>query len=109
MVFVLEFLGPALPKFRPSLDLSGIWQSLSLATPLIFSGLGLAFGFRTGLFNIGAPGQIIFGALFATAVGIYIPGPWIIIGPLAVVAAAVGGGLWGAIPGWLKARFGSSR
>jgi general nucleoside transport system permease protein len=103
-----SLLGPALPKFRPSLDLSGIWQSLSLATPLIFSGLGLAFGFRTGLFNIGAPGQIIFGALFATAVGVYIPGPWIIIGPLAVVAAAVGGGLWGAIPGWLKARFGSS-
>ncbi len=103
-----SLLGPALPKFRPSLDLSGIWQSLSLATPLIFSGLGLAFGFRTGLFNIGAPGQIVFGALFATAVGVYIPGPWIIIGPLAVVAAAVGGGLWGALPGWLKARFGSS-
>ncbi len=103
-----SLLGPALPKFRPSLDLSGIWQSLSLATPLIFSGLGLAFGFRTGLFNIGAPGQIIFGALFATAVGVYIPGPWIIIGPLAVIAAAVGGGLWGALPGWLKARFGSS-
>jgi general nucleoside transport system permease protein len=103
-----SLLGPALPKFRPSLDLSGIWQSLSLATPLIFSGLGLAFGFRTGLFNIGAPGQIVFGALFATAVGVYIPGPWIVIGPLAVVAAAVGGGFWGAIPGWLKARFGSS-
>jgi general nucleoside transport system permease protein len=103
-----SLLGPALPKFRPSLDLSGIWQSLSLATPLIFSGLGLSFGFRTGLFNIGAPGQIIFGALFATAVGIYVPGPWVIIGPLAVIAAAVGGGLWGAIPGWLKARFGSS-
>lgn len=103
-----SLLGPALPKFRPSLDLSGIWQSLSLATPLIFSGLGLAFGFRTGLFNIGAPGQIIFGALFATAVGIYVPGPWVIIGPLAVIAAAVGGGFWGAIPGWLKARFGSS-
>ncbi len=103
-----SLLGPALPKFRPSLDLSGIWQSLSLATPLIFSGLGLAFGFRTGLFNIGAPGQIVFGALFATAVGVYVPGPWIVIGPLAVVAAAVGGGFWGAIPGWLKARFGSS-
>ena len=103
-----SLLGPALPKFRPSLDLSGIWQSLSLATPLIFSGLGLAFGFRTGLFNIGAPGQIIFGAIFATAVGVYVPGPWIIIGPLAVIAAAVGGGLWGALPGWLKARFGSS-
>jgi simple sugar transport system permease protein len=103
-----SLLGPALPKFRPSLDLSGIWQSLSLATPLIFSGLGLSFGFRTGLFNIGAPGQIVFGALFASAVGVYVPGPWIIIGPLAVIAAAVGGGFWGAIPGWLKARFGSS-
>ncbi len=100
--------GSVLPKFRPTLDFAPVWQSLSLATPLIFTGLGLSFGFRTGLFNIGAPGQVIVGGIFCAAVSIYLPGPWFIISPLAVVAAAVGGGLWGALPGWLKGRFGAS-
>ena len=100
--------GPALPRFRPFLDLAGPWQSLSQATPLIFTGLSLAFGFRSGLFNIGSPGQVVMGGIFAAAVGIYVPGPWPIIAPLTVIGAAVGGGLWGAIPGWLKARFGSN-
>ena len=100
--------GPILPKFRPELDFAPVWQSLSLATPLIFTGLGLAFGFRTGLFNIGAPGQVMMGGIFCAAVGIYLPGPWFIIAPLSVVAAALGGGLWGALPGWLKGRFGAS-
>ncbi|MEY4531084.1 MAG: hypothetical protein RLZZ156_1805 [Deinococcota bacterium] len=100
--------GSILPKFRPTLDFAPVWQSLSLATPLIFTGLGLAFGFRTGLFNIGAPGQVIMGGIFCAAVGIYIPGPWFIVAPLCVVAAALGGGLWGALPGWLKGRFGAS-
>jgi general nucleoside transport system permease protein len=100
--------GPILPKFRPELDFAPVWQSLSLATPLIFTGLGLSFGFRTGLFNIGAPGQVVMGGILCAAVGIYLPGPWFIIAPLCVVAAAVGGGLWGALPGWLKGRFGAS-
>jgi general nucleoside transport system permease protein len=100
--------GSILPKFRPTLDFAPVWQSLSLATPLIFTGLGLAFGFRTGLFNIGAPGQIMMGGIFCAAIGIYVSGPWFIIAPLCVIAAAVGGGLWGALPGWLKGRFGAS-
>ncbi len=100
--------GPLFPKFRPQLDFAPVWQSLSLATPLIFTGLGLAFGFRTGLFNIGAPGQVVMGGIFCAAVGIYVPGPWFIVAPLAVIAAALGGGFWGAIPGWLKGRFGAS-
>jgi general nucleoside transport system permease protein len=100
--------GSILPKFRPTLDFAPVWQSLSLATPLIFTGLGLTFGFRTGLFNIGAPGQVVMGGIFCAAVGIYIPGPWFIIAPLCVIAAALGGGLWGALPGWLKGRFGAS-
>jgi general nucleoside transport system permease protein len=100
--------GPIMPRFRPALDFAPLWQSLALATPLIFTGLGLAFGFRTGLFNIGAAGQVIVGGILCAAVGIYIPGPWFLIGPLAVAAAALGGGLWGALPGWLKGRFGAS-
>jgi general nucleoside transport system permease protein len=86
----------------------GILQSLTFATPLIFTGLAVAFGFQAGLFNIGAPGQIALGAIVSVLVGIYMPGPRILVLPLAVLAAAVGGGLWGAIPGFLKARFGAS-
>jgi general nucleoside transport system permease protein len=103
-----SLFGPLLPRFRPAFDLAGLWLSLTQATPLIFTGLSLAFAFRASLFNIGAPGQIIFGAIFSSAVGIYVPGPWVIVAPLAIIAAAVGGAFWGAIPGWLKARFGSS-
>jgi general nucleoside transport system permease protein len=86
----------------------GILQSLTFATPLIFTGLAVAFGFQAGLFNIGASGQMALGAIATVLVGIYLPGPRIIVLPLAILAAAVGGGLWGAIPGFLKARFGAN-
>src|SRR5690606_21977960 len=86
----------------------GFAESLKLATPLIFTGLAVAFGFQAGLFNIGAPGQMVFGAITAAMVGIYMPGPRIVALPLAVLGAFVGGALWGALPGWLKARFGAN-
>lgn len=86
----------------------GFAESLKLATPLIFTGLAVAFGFQAGLFNIGAPGQMVFGAIAAAMVGIYMPGPRIVALPLAVLGAFVGGALWGALPGWLKARFGAN-
>lgn len=86
----------------------GFADSLAFATPLIFTGLAVGFGFRAGLFNIGAPGQMVLGAIFAMFAGLYLPGPsWIVL-PLAVAAAALGGGLWGALPGFLKARFGAN-
>lgn len=88
-------------------SLAGFFEALTFATPLIFTGLAVAFGFRAGLFNIGAPGQMVMGAICAMLVGVFVPGPQVIILPLAVLAAAIGGGLWGAIPGWLKARFGA--
>ena len=93
--------------FSPLITLPGIFQSLVLATPLIFTGLAVAFGFRAGLFNIGAPGQLTLGAITAMLVGVYMPGPGWLVFPLAIIAAAAGGALWGAIPGWLKARFGA--
>lgn len=93
--------------FSPMITLPGIFQSMVLATPLIFTGLAVAFGFRAGLFNIGAPGQLTLGAVAAMLVGVYMPGPAWLVFPLAIVAAAAGGALWGAIPGWLKARFGA--
>ena len=86
----------------------GFAESLKFATPLIFTGLAVAFGFQAGLFNIGAPGQMVLGALFAMLAGLYLPGPSLIVLPLSVFAAALGGGIWGAIPGWLKARFGAN-
>ncbi len=98
-----------LTLFSDSLGtLSGFMEALKFSTPLIFTGLAVAFGFQAGLFNIGAPGQMIIGAIFAMLIGVYLPGPKILILPATVIAAAVGGGLWGALPGWLKARFGAS-
>ena len=95
--------------FAPVTALNPLLDSLKLATPLIFTGLSVAFAFRTGLFNIGAPGQLTMGAIAAMLVGVYGP-PSLGYGLLAlsVFATAAGGALWGAIPGLLKARFGSS-
>ena len=83
------------------------FESLVAATPYIFGGLAVALGFRAGLFNIGAEGQIFVGAIFGAFVGYSIKGvPAVLHVPLAFLAGAVGGGLWGFIPGWLKAKTG---
>lgn len=82
-------------------------ESLVTATPYIFGGLAVALGFRSGVFNIGAEGQIFVGAITATFVGYSITGlPSIIHIPLALLAGFAGGALWGFIPGWLKAKTG---
>jgi len=86
----------------------GIGYTLFLATPLIFTGLAVLVGFRCGLFNIGAEGQLYIAA-FATAwVGIRFANlsPWILI-PFCCAAAILSGAFWAAIPGVLKAKFGS--
>ena len=86
----------------------GIGYTLFYATPLIFTGLAVLVAFRCGLLNIGAEGQL-YVAAFATAwVGITLAqrSAWILI-PLCFLAAVLAGGVWGAIPGILKARFGS--
>ncbi|HKY83716.1 MAG TPA: ABC transporter permease [Anaerolineales bacterium] len=85
-----------------------ILESMVAATPYIFAGLSVALAFRGGLFNIGAEGQIFIGAITATYVGYALVGlPLIIHLPLALAAGALGGALWGYIPGWLKARTGA--
>lgn len=76
------------------------------ATPYILTGLSIAFAFKTGLFNIGAEGQFIMGALVATVLGYGLDLPAIIHIPVTMIAAALAGGLWGAIGGFLKAKFG---
>lgn len=101
-----------------------IGYTLFNATPLIFTGLAVAVAFRCGLLNIGAEGQL-YVAAFATAwVGIKFGGtvvdvfgtkvdyswtslPAILLVPLCILTAIVAGGIWGAIPGILKAKFGS--
>jgi len=85
------------------------FESLVQATPYIFGGLAVAVGFRTGLFNIGVEGQIFIGALAGTWAGYYFKGlPAIIHIPLALTCGALGGAIWGFIPGLLKAKTGAS-
>ena len=86
----------------------GFGQTLFKSTPLAFTGLAVALAFRAGLFNIGAEGQLYLGGFAAALVGAALAGwPAFVLLPLALIAAAVAGGLWGAIPGVLKARFGA--
>lgn len=82
-------------------------ESLTKSVPYIFGGLAVALGFRAGLFNIGAEGQIFIGAMFSVYVGYSVTGlPAVLHIPLALGAGALGGALWGFIPGWLKAKTG---
>ena len=67
-----------------------VW-TLVYASPLIFTGLSVAFSFRTGVFNIGAEGQFVVGSLAATVIGIVCPFPAIITVPLCLIAAAAAG------------------
>ena len=87
----------------------GFGQVLYKATTLAFTGLAVAIGLRAGLFNIGAEGQLAAGGFAAAVMGIMLPGatPAVIAIPIAILAAAAGGGAIGAIPGVLKARFGA--
>jgi simple sugar transport system permease protein len=86
----------------------GLGQTLFKATPLIFTGLAVALGFRAGLFNIGVEGQLYLGGFAAALTGAALadlPAPLLL--PLALLAATAAGAGWGAIPGLLKARFGA--
>ena len=83
-------------------------EGLRISTPYIFAGLAVALGFRGGLFNIGAEGQYFIGGLASVYIGYRITGlPWFIHLPLALLAGMVGGALWAAIAGYLKAKTGA--
>jgi simple sugar transport system permease protein len=101
-----------------------IGWTLFYATPLIFTGLAVMVAFRCGLLNIGAEGQLYVAAFATTWVGIKFGGtvvnvfgkdenwswmslPWYVLIPFCVITAVVVGGIWGGIPGYLRARFGS--
>lgn len=86
---------------------NAVSETLVFATPLILAGLSVAVGFKAGLFNIGAEGQILAGAMMAGYVGFTFDLPAAIHLPAALLAGFAGGALWGFIPGLLKARTGA--
>ncbi|HEY5455540.1 MAG TPA: ABC transporter permease [Acidothermaceae bacterium] len=88
-------------------DFNPISETLYNATPLILVGLAVGLAFRTGLFNIGAQGQLIVGAMAAGYVGFTWHLPPFIHLVVAIVAGAIAGAIWGGIAGWLKARTGA--
>ncbi|MFN2167750.1 MAG: ABC transporter permease subunit, partial [Anaerolineae bacterium] len=108
---ILEALGRWMggEGIRPLLSaVRGPSDSLVQSVPYIFAGLAVALGFRAGLFNIGAEGQIGMGWLVAVVVGFSFAGlPAVIHLPLAILLGAVAAGLWAAIAGFLKARTGA--
>jgi simple sugar transport system permease protein len=85
-------------------DVNALVNTIVAAAPLILGGLAVGVGFKAGLFNIGAQGQFLLGALAAAAVGAGVSNqPAIVAIPLAILAAAIVGGLYGFLPGFLKA------
>lgn len=82
-------------------------ETLTSATPLIFAGLAVAIAFKTGLFNIGAKGQMLLGAMVSGYMGFTWDLPAIILLPLVVIGGAIGGGLVGGLIGLLKAKTGA--
>jgi len=109
---------------NPLLAYVGLWEgafgsakalseTIVWSTPYIFAGLAVALAFKGGLFNIGAEGQLAMGAVVAAWIGFALPDllqvefPAIIHIPLAVLGGALAGGIWGGIPGWLKAKTGA--
>ena len=88
-------------------SLRAISATINSATPLILCGVSVAVAFKAGLFNIGATGQMLAGGMTALWVGFAMDGPGFVQVPLAVLAGALGGAAYGAIPGILKARTGA--
>lgn len=92
------FSGPFSSKF-------GISETLVRAVPLLLVGLGIVISFRSGILNIGAEGQILMGAVTASAAATFFPQwPAVFLLPLVLLAGFAGGAFWGGIAGWLKAR-----
>lgn len=94
---------------KPASTLYGIGELLLKATPLILCGVGLAIGFRSNVHNIGADGQLTMGAIAAGCVALYfgdVQAGWLL--PLMLLAGALGGMAWAAIPALLRTRFNTS-
>jgi len=89
-------------------SINALSETLTAAAPLVLAGLGLALGFRAGLFNIGAEGQVIMGGLAAVVAGVSLADfPAIVALPGAVLAGALAGAFYAGIAGWLRAATGA--
>jgi general nucleoside transport system permease protein len=84
-----------------------ICSTINQATPLILAGLAVAIPFQAGMFNIGAQGQIVVGAILAGYLGFALQLPIVLHLLVALLGGFVGGAVWGWIAGWLKARTGA--
>ena len=84
----------------------GITEVVLRAVPLVLTGLAVYLPLRAGLWNIGAEGQLYLGAIVGTWVGLNVAGPAFVVVPLVLLGAAVAGGVWGLVPGVLRARRG---
>ncbi len=94
---------------HPVRDLNGVAELLLKASPLMLIAVGLACGYRANVWNIGAEGQLTLGAIFGGGVALYFYGsesPFVL--PMMIVAGAIGGMLWAAIPAFLRTRFNTS-
>jgi general nucleoside transport system permease protein len=91
----------------PSRIMNSISETLVYATPVTLTGLSVALAFRTGLFNIGAQGQMILGAILTGWVGFHFHLPWFVHLPLALVGGLLAGAAYGGLVGVLKARTGA--
>jgi simple sugar transport system permease protein len=93
--------------FNPVKDLYGVSELFLKATPLLLIALGLAVGFRANVWNIGAEGQYILGAIAGAGVALTFDQrlPAGVLLPLLFIAGALGGMAWAAIPAWLRTRF----
>lgn len=107
MIFIGEnpLIGYASMLRGALMNLERLGNMLATATPLIFTGLSVAFAFRAGLFNVGAAGQMLIGGFCATAVGLSfnLAKPWLL--SLMIMTAMLSGALWAFLPGLFKARY----
>ncbi|HZL07474.1 MAG TPA: ABC transporter permease [Coriobacteriia bacterium] len=85
-----------------------IGNTIMRSTPLILTGLAVGYGFRAGLFNIGAEGQLFMGGLAAAFLGVQLAGlPWVVLVPVLLLASMLAGAAWAFVPAILKARIGA--
>jgi ABC-type uncharacterized transport system permease subunit len=104
----LNWLFPWISSEDRTIAAQNLQQTLLLATPLMLTGLAVAYAFRAGLFNIGGQGQYIVGAIAAVWAGSSFSGmPHLLHVVVAILAAMAAGAVWGGIAGWLKAATGA--
>lgn len=96
--FKFLFQGGLLTKKR-------IFNTLSSAIPLVFTGLSVTFAYKTGLFNIGATGQMMIAGLVSVITALSLDAPRIILLPAVVLSGTITGAVWGGIQGYLKSKF----